>query len=243
AGFALREGSNARIERCDIRRNSWDGIAMYRGARAEIMDNVVDGVDKAAGSAVGGGRGVGIGLTWDAQAIVHHNLVRRYWKGIGVFVNADAAVSENIVEDILTWGITLWAPDSGTATARIERNIVYRTGACGVMVDRRAASATPGALVDNVVIRTGQNARYDNGTPYCWQRPIARPSVPSAFVQSGNLLWDNRQPADAGDAPPPMPQLAEATLIQRVRPLAASLAALPAFRETLVFRELPQLLR
>ncbi|HSJ08311.1 MAG TPA: right-handed parallel beta-helix repeat-containing protein, partial [Longimicrobiales bacterium] len=172
AGFALREGSNARIERCDIRRNSWDGIAMYRGARAEITDNVVDGVDKAAGSSVGGGRGVGIGLTWDAQAIVRHNLVRRYWKGIGVFVNADAAVSENIVEDILTWGITLWAPDSGTATARIERNIVYRTGACGVMVDRRAASATPGALVDNVVIRTGQNARYDNGTPYCWQRPI-----------------------------------------------------------------------
>ena len=39
-------------------------------ASARIEDNVIDGVDKAGGRVAGGGRGVGIGLTWNATASI-----------------------------------------------------------------------------------------------------------------------------------------------------------------------------
>jgi parallel beta-helix repeat protein len=214
AGVALREGSDATIRRCRIVRNSWDGIALYRGAKGTITDNVIDGVDKASGARVGGGRGVGIGMTWDAAARIEGNLVRRYWKGIGVFVRADADVRENIVEDILTWGIALWGPAGSTPAARIEDNAIHLTGACGVMVDRQDGDAPPGTLVGNIVMRTGQAERYDSGEPYCWQRPIARHGVPAAFVEAGNLLWDNRQPRAAGSAPPPLPELSREAFLR-----------------------------
>ena len=134
AGIVGREQSYIDVERCRITRNSWDGIALYRGARARIHGNVIDGVDQAAGRRVGGGRGVGIGLTWDAEADVVGNLVTRYWKGIGVFVDADAVVRENVVEDILTWGIAFWSAGRGAPMARIENNAIYLTGACGAMI-------------------------------------------------------------------------------------------------------------
>ena len=51
-----------------------------------IEGNWIDGVDLARGERIGGGRGVGIGATWNAYANVRGNVVRRYWKGIGAFV-------------------------------------------------------------------------------------------------------------------------------------------------------------
>jgi hypothetical protein len=222
AGIAVREGGQVTVSGCEIIRNSWDGIAMYRGARAHISDNLVDGVDKAAGGRVGGGRGVGIGLTWDAQAVVERNRVTRYWKGIGVFVEASADVRENIVEDILTWGIAFWGPDGGTPDARIEHNVVYQTGACGVYIERPDGGDAPGTLIGNVVSRTGQNTRYDAGEPYCWQRPVARHHVPAGFVERDNVLFDNRQPVEAGNAPGPLSEAnalpgSARELLQRLR--------------------------
>jgi hypothetical protein len=243
AGIAGREGADITLRNCEIRRNSWDGVALYRGARAHIHDNIIDGVDKASGTRMTGGRGTGIGITWDARAIVERNRVTRYWKGIGVFVDADADIRENIVEDILTWGIALWGPAGATPAARIERNVVYRTGACGVMLDAPAGGDAPGTFIDNVVMRTGQNERYDSGEPYCWQRPVARSRIPPGFVERGTLLFDNRQPREAGTAPPPLPELARETLLARALPLTARLAALPAHRDALLFRELPALRR
>jgi hypothetical protein len=241
AGIAGRERADITVRDCDIARNSWDGIALYRGARAHISDNLIDGVDKASGARIGGGRGVGIGLTWDARATIERNRVTRYWKGIGVFVQADADVRDNVVEDILTWGMALWGPAGATPSARIERNVVYRTGACGVLIDRPAGGAAPGSLVDNVVARTGQNERYDSGEPYCWQRPIARHAVPPGFTERGNLLFDNRQPREAGPAPPPLPELLQPALLARAGSLARALAAHPRLGDALVFRELPGL--
>jgi hypothetical protein len=243
AGVAGREQADITLRNCRIERNSWDGVALYRGARAHISDNVIDGVDKASGARIGGGRGVGIGLTWDARATVERNRVTRYWKGIGAFVAADADIRENIVEDILTWGIALWGPAGARPAARIEDNIVYRTGACGVMIDRPAGGAPPGTLLNNIVARTGQNERYDSGEPYCWQRPIARHGVPADFTERGNLLFDNRQPREAGAAPPPLPELLADAFAQRARPLATRLAAHRALGDALVFRELAGVLR
>jgi parallel beta-helix repeat protein len=235
AGVALREGADATIRRCRIVRNSWDGIALYRGARGTITDNVIDGVDKASGARIGGGRGVGIGATWDAVARMEGNLVRRYWKGIGVFVRADADIRENIVEDILTWGIALWGPAGSTPAARIEGNAIHLTGACGVMVDRQDGGTPPGTLAGNIVMRTGQADRYDSGEPYCWQRPIARHGVPAGFMEAGNLLWDNRQPRAAGSAPPPLPELSREAFLRRAAPVAGRLAARPALVAALLW--------
>ncbi len=197
SGVVGREGSEILLHDCRIERNSWDGVALYRDATAAISDNVIDGVDNAGG-AVGGGRGVGIGLTWNARADVERNLVRRYWKGIGVFVNAQGVIADNVVEDMLTWGIAYWGADSTGGSAVIMDNVIFHTGACGVILDRPSGGFEPvGSLTDNLFIQTGQNERYDSGEPYCTQRPIARDGVPDGFVVENNLFFDNRQPGDS----------------------------------------------
>jgi len=151
-GITGREGSHMRIVGNEIVRNSWDGIALYRDARAFIHNNFIDGVDLARGETVGGGRGVGIGLTWNARAEVYNNLVRRYWKGIGVFVDASVTVWDNVVEDVATWGISLWDADRGRARAGIKYNVVFRSGACG------AAIMSGGGSEDSSAARGGSDA-------------------------------------------------------------------------------------
>lgn len=228
AGVVGREGADFTLRNCIIERNSWDGVAMYRGAIARIHDNVVDGVDKASGGRVGGGRGVGIGLTWDAQAEVTGNLVSRYWKGIGIFVDAQATVRDNVVEDILTWGIAYWGAGNGKAIGRIEENAVYQTGACGAMIARDPGDGEPaGFFRANAVVMTGQNQRYDTGEPYCPQRPIARAQVPAEFPITGNLLLNNRQP---GRTWPVEEELSDSAFRARVAPLVQALGQRPALR-------------
>jgi hypothetical protein len=228
AGVVGREGADVRLRGCRIERNSWDGVALYRGARADIRDNVIDGVDMASGPRIGGGRGVGIGLTWDAQAHVEGNLVRRYWKGIGTFVDAGGVVRHNIVEHIRTWGLAYWAAGAGRPATTFEENIVYHTGACGAMIDRSAAGdPPPGALRGNVIVATGMNPMYDGGEPYCVQRPIARAAVPTGFEIADNLLFGSRQPGAAERAA----ELRVDVLLQRAQPLFAELRRRDALRE------------
>ena len=230
AGIAGRENSYIDVEGCRIERNSWDGIALYRGARARIHDNVIDGVDKARGRQSGGGRGVGIGLTWDAQADVVGNLVTRYWKGIGVFVDASATIRENVVEDMLTWGIAFWSAERGAPVARITGNAIYQTGACGAMIaaeppaDSAAGGRAPlgepvsragGRFTGNAIAQATQDERYDSGDPYCTQRPLALEHVPLSFVIRENLFFDNRQPGTA----PTVEQLDRAAFEAAVAPL------------------------
>lgn len=230
AGVVGREGASIEVTGCEILRNSWDGIALYRGARARIHDNIIDGVDKARGAAVGGGRGVGIGLTWDAEAQISGNLVTRYWKGIGVFADAQATIRYNVVEDVLTWGLAYWGAGEGRAAARMEENIVYQTGACGVMVSRQSGGdVAPGFLRSNIIVATGQDERYDSGEPYCAQRPIARADVPEGFAVEGNVLHDNRQP---GDAWPLEDDLDEPAFRAALAPLLQRLSERPRLRES-----------
>jgi hypothetical protein len=192
-GICGREGSDMRVDGNEIMRNSWDGVALYRSARADIRGNVIDGVDAAVGAKIGGGRGVAIGLTWSAIATVEENLVRRYWKGIGVFSNASAYLRRNVVEDIVTWGIGLWAGDSGGARADIVENVVYATGACGASISRRMPSERPGRFERNVLVRTAQNPKYDSAEYYCAQSALALGSVPVGFAINDNLFFDNRR--------------------------------------------------
>jgi hypothetical protein len=228
-GIVGREGCDLVARGNRILRNSWDGIALYRGARAQIEANLIDGVDLARGSRIGGGRGVGIGVTWDARADIRGNLVRRYWKGIGGFVNAQITVEENVVEHIATWGLTLWDAGYGRPSGFFLRNVIYDTGACGASVIRESEDPPfPGRMVQNVLVMTGQDPRYDGGEPYCFQEPIARHAVPTAFTIAGNILHKNRVPEDL-----PAPDDVDDKAFQyRVRSLWGRLAPWPLLRES-----------
>ncbi len=228
SGVAVRRGGDATIRRCRVERNSWDGITGYRGARLTVEESVVDGVDKATGGNSGGGRGVGIGLTWDARGTIRHTLVTRYWKGIGVFVNAHGDITENVGEDVLTWGIAAWGPDGGRPVARIRDNAVFETGACGAMVEREdagtpGASDGPGELVGNLFVSTGTDTRYDSGKPYCPQRPIARTHVPTGFRIANNVIFHVRQPGNL----PAEPTVDDETFRARAADLLVRLATYP----------------
>jgi len=193
-GVAGREGATLTIRNTDIVRNSWDGVALYRGAQAVIESNWIDGVDLARGTTVGGGRGVGIGMTWNAFATVRGNVVRNYWKGIGVFLDAQATVEENIIENVATWGLTLWDAGVGRPTGTFRRNVVYRSGACGASIVRTSPEPPrPGQFVQNILVKTGQDSRYDSGEPYCFQMAIARHAVPENFPISANIAYRNRE--------------------------------------------------
>jgi len=196
-GIAGREGSRIQVTGNHILRNSWDGIALYRGASATIEGNVIDGVDLARGTRVGGGRGVGIGVTWNATAEIRGNLVKRYWKGIGAFMDAQVTVEDNVVEQVATWGLTLWDAGRGRPSGTFTRNVVFRSGACGASVIRtKNDPPAPGRFVENVLVQTGQDPRYDSGEPYCFQEPIARHAVPDSFIIAENVQFLNRVPGN-----------------------------------------------
>jgi hypothetical protein len=198
-GICGRENSFMWIRDNDITRNSWDGIALYRDAEAEIELNLIDGVDKARGREAGGGRGVAVGITWNAKAKVKSNVVKRYWKGIGIFVDAHAVVQENIVEEMLTWGIAYWDAGKGKPWAFIENNVVFDCGACGVSITREApfaADELPGGMTGNIVVKTGQNPKYDDADYYCFQCALALHAVPEHFAIERNLFYNNRRASD-----------------------------------------------
>ncbi|UCF77726.1 MAG: right-handed parallel beta-helix repeat-containing protein [Candidatus Eiseniibacteriota bacterium] len=194
-GITAREKCDIELLSNEIIRNSWDGIALYRDVIARVDENFIDGVDLARGDEIGGGRGVGIGLTWNAKAALKDNVVRRYWKGIGIFVDANALVVQNIVEDVATWGISLWDAGKGAPFAMILGNVVFRTGACGIAVTRGGERPGDGGLVvKNLVAMSGQDPKYDSGEPYCSQRALALHSVPEKFQVNTNWFYANREP-------------------------------------------------
>jgi hypothetical protein len=196
-GAAGREGSDLTVHSSEIVHNSWDGVALYHGARATVEDSLVDGVDPCRGGGLCGGRGVGIGVTWDAKATLRGNLVTRYWKGIGAFLDADVVVEDNVVEDVLTWGIAVWEGEGGRPRAVVRRNAVHHTGACGIVVARAAPPPPePGELAGNAVTRSGLDPAFDRGEPYCPQRAIAFDPRPVCLRLAGNFLFANREPGD-----------------------------------------------
>ena len=192
-GICGRENSDLTITDNEIIGNSWDGIALYRDATATIIGNLIDGVDKASSKVAGGGRGVAVGITWNARATIDGNLIKRYWKGIGIFVDANVTARNNIIEDILTWGIAYWDAERGKPVGIIENNIIYSTGACGVSITRSQPGPNPGHLIGNVIVRTAQNSKYDAPDYYCNQCALSISSKPDNFRIDDNQFFNNRR--------------------------------------------------
>ena len=192
-GICGRENSDLTITDNEIIGNSWDGIALYRDATATIIGNLIDGVDKASSKVAGGGRGVAVGITWNARATIDGNLIKRYWKGIGIFVDANVTARNNIIEDILTWGIAYWDAERGKPVGIIENNIIYSTGACGVSITRSQPGPNPGHLIGNVIVRTAQNPKYDAPDYYCNQCALSISSKPDNFRIDDNQFFNNRR--------------------------------------------------
>lgn len=231
-GVCCRENSTVTITKNEITRNSWDGIALYRDAVATIESNIVDGVDKARGAQVGGGRGVGIGVTWNGKARIHNNLVTRYWKGIGLFVDANGTVEGNIVEDIITWGISYWDADKGLPVGFIRNNVIYKTGACGASITRSKEGENTGEFVGNIIVETGQNAKYDSPDYYCYQCALALHAVPKSFMIKDNFFHNNRR----ATTDLPNYDIAREQFDSAIRPICEKLSAMPQYRNSVFLK-------
>jgi len=164
-------------------------------------------------------------MTWDARASVINTVVRRYWKGIGVFVDARAEIHGSLVEEMMTWGIAVWGSErGGRPVARMEDNIIYKTGACGASIasgQRQPPAA--GSCSRNVIVATGSDPLFDSGKPYCLQRAITVESAPPGFLVEGNILARNRE---AGGKPG-SGDIGEQEFLQRMESICRNLPALP----------------
>ncbi|MBU1936471.1 right-handed parallel beta-helix repeat-containing protein [bacterium] len=141
-GVMGRENSELLIQECRMINNSWDGVALYRGASAVIEDCVIDS-----------GRGAGIGVTWDASATCLRNRVSNYWKGIGSFGTSTVVARNNAVFDNLGWGIIA----TGASHLIAENNVVTRNGNCGMAI---WSAECRGRIVNNIITNNGHRKEW-----------------------------------------------------------------------------------
>ncbi len=136
-GIMGREGAELFILNNEIRNNGWDGVALYRGAMAVIADNIIEK-----------GRGAGIGVTWDASAVIYRNRIMGYWKGIGAFGESRVVVRNNVVYRNLGWGIIA----TGSSSMEVVNNVIAENGNCGFAVWEPTAR---GILKNNIIVGNG----------------------------------------------------------------------------------------
>jgi hypothetical protein len=169
-GVFGRENSELFIMDNIIENNGWDGIALYRGANAYISDNLICE-----------GRGAGIGITWDATAIVYRNHISGYWKGIGTFGDSKAVVRNNAVYDNLGWGIIA----TGNSFMEASNNVIARNGNCGFAPWSETAK---GVFVNNIVTENGWRKEWVCPCVGIWMN-----GLPENFVISHNDVWGNKE--------------------------------------------------
>jgi len=137
-----REGALLCLEDCHIVNNGWDGVALYRGAHANVTDCLIKG-----------GRGAGIGVTWDASCFAIRNEITGYWKGIGAFGTSWVIARNNLVHENLGWGIIA----TGQSFADIANNVVYHNGNCGVAP---WSTESRGRIINNIIMDNGWRKKW-----------------------------------------------------------------------------------
>jgi hypothetical protein len=170
SGVIGREGAEIIIENCTIDNNSWDGVALYRGAWALITDCLIKN-----------GRGVGIGVTWDATCLAYRNIVSGYWKGIGAFGTSWVVARNNAVIDNLGWGIIA----TGKSHMDIANNVINHNGNCGVAT---WSTDCRGRIINNIITNNG------------WRKEWVCPCVGvwnygdwAKWEFANNIVWNNKE--------------------------------------------------
>lgn len=171
SGVIVREGSEAFIINNRIINNTWDGIALYRGGKAFISDNIIQN-----------GRGAGIGITWDASAIILRNRISGFWKGIGTFGTSSAVVKNNCIFDNLGWGLVI----SGNSFMLAENNVITRNGNCGVAPWADTNETASGIITNNIISENGWRKEW-----VCPQVGYWMNANRDKFIFTYNDLWDN----------------------------------------------------
>jgi hypothetical protein len=168
-GIIGREGAELIVERCNIINNSWDGVALYRGAQAVVSDCLMKD-----------GRGAGIGVTRDATCTAYRNRITGYWKGIGAFGNSWVVAHNNAVYDNLGWGII--ATDN--AFMDIANNVIHNNGNCGVAP---WSTECRGRIINNIITNNG------------WREEVICPCVGvvnygdwAKWEFAYNIVWNNK---------------------------------------------------
>ena len=168
-GVFGRENSELLIQGNKIQNNGWDGVALYRGANATIEDNTISK-----------GRGAGIGITWDAVAVVYRNEISEYWKGIGTFGNSFAVVRNNAVYDNLGWGIIA----TGEATMEVSNNVIFHNGNCGFAAWEETVR---GELTNNIIVKNGWRKEWVCPQVGIWMNADPKKNFPVTY----NNVWGN----------------------------------------------------
>lgn len=137
AGLMLRQGADALVTRSTIDNNGWDGVTGFD-----------DGKLRMYGSYVHLGNGVGVGLTWSAQALLVNNDISKYWKGIGSFVDAKVEARNNTVHHNVGWGV--WVTQRGHLD--LFNNTIAYNDLLGASLD---GAEVTGTFVNNVVAFNG----------------------------------------------------------------------------------------
>ena len=141
-GVFGREGAEITLRDCRIINGGWDGVALYRGATATITDCLIRD-----------GRGVGIGVTWDAVCIAYRNEVSGFWKGIGSFGTSSVIACNNLVHDNLGWGLVA----TGTSSMEATNNVIHHNGNCGVAP---WSTGSRGRLINNIITQNGWREQW-----------------------------------------------------------------------------------
>jgi hypothetical protein len=144
-GLFGREGSVIDASNVLIYNNGWDGVALYRGDPAIPDSGARATITK---SEINRGRGVGIGVTWDAQADIKNTRVTRYWKGVGSFGASRVSLRNSIVDWQEIWGVIA----DGTSHLTATNNVIAFQGRSGL------SQWSPSATVNFT-----NNIVYDNG--------------------------------------------------------------------------------
>lgn len=223
-GIFGREGSELFIENSHIINGGWDGIALYRGAKAFIADNVISK-----------GRGAGIGVTWDAQATVLRNRVSEFWKGIGSFGTSRVVARNNVVMDCLGWGIIA----TGTSFLEATNNLVYRNGNCGFANwgDRAEKAGPRGVFANNIVYNNGWRAQWVCPCVGIWML-----GNPNDFIVANNCVYVDSTLISAERASPttepgkPLKYAGNYAEIADLTGKFGNLSVNPLFADTLTFK-------
>jgi hypothetical protein len=184
-GIAGREGADLTVMGCNVLNNSWDGITLYRSdpnidgstPKALILNNTIGCTRNCISP---NGRGVGIGITWDAQAQVINNVVHDYWKGIGSFGDSVVTVTNNVVRDQVGWGVIA----AGTSTMDAVNNVISHNGTTGLAAWDSTAS---GRFINNAITANGWSSdEWVGKRTGVWMNS-------DGFEFAYNNVWDNEE--------------------------------------------------